>query len=146
MPKQCYLINDEIKFYFDAEYGDLSIQFNGNTQALKPKEAQVLKYMLEHHTAGTISVEAILKANWPRKADKQTLLKLLFELRKKFRKLGVIEDGFIANGPNYQLNYHGERIDELQQELDEMRASKVRWRRYIFIVLAIILALVTMPK
>ncbi|MFT4929911.1 MAG: DNA-binding winged helix-turn-helix (wHTH) protein [Phenylobacterium sp.] len=144
MPAQCYLIEQQVKFYFEAQ--DLRLECKGKKLPLDDKEAQVLRYLLEHQGAdGIVSVQAILKANWPGKTDKQVLMKLLFQLRQKFRLFGFADDGFIANGPNYQITYQFELIDGYQQELDDMRLSKRRWRLLIFALAFIVVGLLILP-
>ena len=90
MTENYYLINKEIKFYFDIE--NQCIEFNGNSESLEPKEAQILKYILEHTTDGLIKSEAILDENWEFWSDKKVLQKVLSTLRKKFKSIEVAEN------------------------------------------------------
>ncbi len=109
MTDSYYLINDQIKFYFNIE--NLRIEFNGQHQSLEPKEARILKYVLENHVDGLIKSESILDDNWDYWSDKKVLQKVLSTLRKKFKNLGVTENGFVAADSNYKINYNAVLID-----------------------------------
>ena len=100
-----YLINDKIKFYFDIE--DQHIEYQGNQQSLEPKESKILKYIIENHVDGLIKSEDILDNNWDYWSDKKVLQKVLSTLRRKFKLIGVTENGFIAAGTAYKINYRG---------------------------------------
>ncbi|MCJ8272360.1 MAG: hypothetical protein MJK04_23525, partial [Psychrosphaera sp.] len=141
MPQQCYLIDKEVKFFFEGkgvgEGKKPQLVYGRRTQPLDKLEAKVLKYMFEHSKNGLVSVDAIIKKHWSgpvvkevaKKAAKKTaknderkvLLKLLFGLRNKFRAIGFEPDGLIANGPNYQITWHVELIDGLEDELVKMQ-------------------------
>ncbi|NQZ06383.1 MAG: hypothetical protein HRT35_04400 [Algicola sp.] len=174
MPQQCYLIDKEVKFFFEGrgvgEGKKPQLVYRRRTQPLDTLEAKVLKYMFEHSKDGLVSVDAIIKKHWSapvvkkrvkksvkkvaKKAVKKTakndekkvLLKLLFGLRNKFRAVGFERDGLIANGPNYQITWHVELIDGLEDELVEMQTSKTRYRLYIFIAVLLVLAIAILPK
>ncbi len=122
MKDDYYLINNEIKFYFDIERQCL--EFKGNTESLEPKEAQILKYILEHNQDGIINSEAILDDNWDYWNDKKVLQKVLSTLRKKFKSIDVAENGFVAAGSNYKINYVGQIINSQQQQIKEKNAQK----------------------
>lgn len=120
MTDNYYLINNEIRFYFDIEKQYL--EFKGETESLEPKEAQILKYILENSIDGIIKSENILDNNWDYWNDKKVLQKVLSTLRKKFKNIDVIENGFVAAGSNYKINYVGVFID-LQSQLQEEKNS-----------------------
>lgn len=144
MEQQCYLINDSIKFYFEPQ--DPYFVYKKNKLPLIPLEAKVLKFIFDKQVDGVISVQSILDANWSKKTDKKVLMKLLFGLRKKFRTLGLAEDGFIVNGPHYLILYKTEFIDGYLHELKEMQTGKTRVRRYISYALLFLLALVVIKR
>ena len=89
-----YLINDHIKFYFDIEHQ--YIEFQDHTEALEPKESKILQYIIENSVDSLIKSEDILDNNWDYWSDKKVLQKVLSTLRRKFKSIGVIENGFIA--------------------------------------------------
>jgi DNA-binding winged helix-turn-helix (wHTH) protein len=152
VPQQCYLIDKEVKFFFDGKGKGQKPQliYARRTQSLDPLEAKVLKYMFEHSKSGLVSVDDIIKKHWSgtliKKGEKKVLLKLLFGLRNKFRAMGFERDGLIANGTNYQITWHVELIDGLEEELVEMQTSKTRYRLYIFIAVLLALAIAILPK
>jgi DNA-binding winged helix-turn-helix (wHTH) protein len=160
MPQQCYLIDKEVKFYFEGKEvskggaNKPQLIYGRRTQPLDPLEAKVLKYMFEHSKGGLVSVDEIIKKHWPRviskkeanKGDKKVLLKLLFGLRNKFRAMGFERDGLIANGPNYQITWHVELIDGLEDELTEIKTINTRYRLYIFLAVLFALAIAILPK
>ncbi len=122
MTDNYYLINHHIKFYFDIE--NQYIEFKGQRESLEPKESQILKYILEHHEEGIIRSEDILDNNWDFWSDKKVLQKVLSTLRKKFKQIGVTENGFIAAGSNYKINFHGVLVNTQHQEQKEKQALK----------------------
>ena len=56
---------------------------DGSRVSLEPKEAQILKYILEHHQDGLISSESILDDNWDFWSDKKGVAKGAFHLAQK---------------------------------------------------------------
>lgn len=122
MTDRYYLINEHIKFYFDIEHQ--FIEFKGIRESLEPKEAQILRYILENHQDGIIKSEAILDDNWEFWSDKKVLQKVLSTLRKKFKNIGVTENGFIASGSNYKINYAGVLVKAQEQKNKEKVALK----------------------
>lgn len=113
-----YLINDQIKFYFDIE--DQHIECQGLQESLEPKEAKILKYILENHVDGLIKSETILDNNWTYWSDKKVLQKVLSTLRRKFKLIGAAESGFIAEGTHYKIKYRGVLVN------DEVELQKVK--------------------
>lgn len=124
MTENYYLINNHIKFYFDIE--NQFIEFKGIRESLEPKESQILKYILENHQDGLIRSEVILDENWDFWSDKKVLQKVLSTLRKKFKNIGVTENGFVAAGSNYKINYHGVLVNRQHQEQKEKQALKTK--------------------
>ncbi|MFT5163304.1 MAG: hypothetical protein ACI9FJ_001890 [Alteromonadaceae bacterium] len=122
MTDNYYLINEQIKFYFDIE--KQFVEFKGETESLEPKEAQILKYILENNNDGMIKSEAILDDNWDYWNDKKVLQKVLSTLRKKFKSINVAENGFVAAGSNYKINYVGVLLNTHTQEIKEKNAHK----------------------
>ena len=114
-----YLINDQIKFYFDIE--DQYIEFQSNKESLEPKETKILKYIIENHVDGLIKSEDILDNNWDYWSDKKVLQKVLSTLRRKFKLIGVTENGFIAAGTDYKINYHGILVND---QAEQQKAKK----------------------
>ncbi|MFT4929529.1 MAG: Tol biopolymer transport system component/DNA-binding winged helix-turn-helix (wHTH) protein [Phenylobacterium sp.] len=122
MTEDYYLINNEIKFYFDIE--KQCIEFKDKTESLEPKEAQILKYILEHHEDGIIKSETILDNNWEYWNDKKVLQKVLSTLRKKFKSIDVAENGFIAAGSSYKINYIGNLVNSHTEQIKEKTAQR----------------------
>ena len=114
-----YLINDQIKFYFDIE--DQHIEYQGKQESLEPKESQILKYILENHVDGIIKSETILDNNWNYWSDKKVLQKVLSTLRRKLKLIGVTENGFISDGSDYKIKYRGTLVSD---EEDIVKAKK----------------------
>lgn len=110
--KYHYLINDQVTFCFDLE--ERYIECNGLKQILQLKEAQILKYMIDNDNGSTISSKLILDDNWDCWSDKRVLHKVLSNLRKKFKSVGLSENGFIAIGAEYKFNYRYLLIDNSQ--------------------------------
>ncbi len=152
MPQQCYLIDKEVKFFFEGKKPQLV--YGRRSQPLDKLETKVLKYMFEHNKGGLVSVDAIIKKHWSgaitkkdaNKGGKKALLKLLFGLRNKFRAMGFERDGLIANGPNYQITWHVELIDGLEDELTQIKTTNTRYRLYIFLAVLLVLAIAILPK
>ncbi|NQZ09400.1 MAG: PD40 domain-containing protein [Algicola sp.] len=119
-----YLINDHIKFYFDIE--NQCIEYQGESTSLEPKETKILKYILEQNKDGLIKSETILDDNWAHWSDKKVLQKVLSTLRKKFKQIGVKENGFIAAGTDYKINYQGVLVTQDQEKLKRGNALKSR--------------------
>jgi hypothetical protein len=109
--KYHYLINDQVTFCFDLE--ERYIECNGLKEMLQLKEAQILKYMIDNNGA-SISSKVILDDNWAYWSDKRVLHKVFSNLRKKFKTLGLSENGFVAIGAEYQFNYNCQLIEESQ--------------------------------
>jgi Tol biopolymer transport system component/DNA-binding winged helix-turn-helix (wHTH) protein len=124
MTDKYYLINDHIKFKYDIE--EQSISFANETQSLEPKEAQILKYILENNQDGLIRSENILDNNWDFWSDKKVLQKVLSTLRKKFKQIGVSENGFVAAGSSYKINYTGVLVVAQEQQLKQQNALKAK--------------------
>lgn len=122
MTENYYLINKEIKFYFDIE--NQCIEFKGKRESLEPKEAQILQYILENTIDGIIKSETILDANWEYWNDKKVLQKVLSTLRRKFKNIDVAENGFVAAGSNYKVNYIGVLIIAQIQQIKEKNAQR----------------------
>jgi hypothetical protein len=80
---------------------------------LQLKEAQILKYMIDNN-GESISSKVILDDNWAYWSDKRVLHKVFSNLRKKFKTLGLSENGFVAIGGEYQFNYNCQLIEEYQ--------------------------------
>ena len=116
MIESYYLINAQIKFYFEIE--NLRIEFNDEQQFLEPKEALILRYVLENQVGGLINAETILNENWGHWNDKKVLQKVLSTLRRKFKAIGVTENGFVAADANYKINYVGVLVNDVQQALE----------------------------
>lgn len=129
MTDSYYLINDQIKFYFNIE--NLRIEFNGQQQSLEPKEARILKYVLENQVDGLIKSEAILDDNWDYWSDKKVLQKVLSTLRKKFKNLGVTENGFVAADSNYKINYNAVLVNEAEQAQKRSRLLLEKTLKYL---------------
>ena len=119
-----YLINDHIKFYFDIE--NQCIEYQGESTSLEPKETKILKYILEQNKDGLIKSETILDDNWAHWSDKKVLQKVLSTLRKKFKQIGVKENGFIAAGTDYKINYQGVLVTQDQEKLKRGNALKTK--------------------
>ena len=51
---------------------------------------------------------------------------MLSTLRKKFKQVGNTENGFIASGSNYKVNYRGELIDTGEQQQKDKQEKKDR--------------------
>lgn len=124
MTDSYYLINDQIKFYFNIE--NLRIEYKGQSQALEPKEARILKYVLENQANGLIPSKQILDANWEYWSDKKVLQKVLSTLRKKFKNLGVVENGFVATDSSYKINYKAVLVDAEELLLQRNKAKAER--------------------
>lgn len=122
MTEDYYLINGQIKFYFDIEHQ--FIEYKGSRESLEPKESQILKYILENTQDELIKSEAILDDNWEYWSDKKVLQKVLSTLRKKFKNIGVTENGFVAVGTNYKINYNGELVNSTQKQEEEKSALR----------------------
>lgn len=138
MPEQCYLIDGRLKFYFVPN--DLHLEYKENRQDLTELEAKVLKFMFEHHQEGVIAIDEVLKAGWGHKGDRKALMQLLFEVGKKAKSLGFIEDGFVLNGPNYLITYHFVLIDGYRHQIEQIRQKRLAKRRYIAVAVLIFLA------
>ncbi|MCJ8271669.1 MAG: hypothetical protein MJK04_20005 [Psychrosphaera sp.] len=119
-----YLINGHIKFYFDIEHQ--CIEYQGESTSLEPKETKILKYILEENKDGLIKSETILDDNWAHWSDKKVLQKVLSTLRKKFKQIGVKENGFIAAGTDYKINYQGVLVTQDQEKLKRGNALKTK--------------------
>ena len=105
-----YLINDTVKFVFDSELQ--FIESRVGKELLEPKEARILKYILDNNIDGQISALEILDDNWDIWSDKKVLQKVLSILRKKLKKVGMIENGFVAQGVNYKITLNGVLIEQ----------------------------------
>jgi Tol biopolymer transport system component len=140
MTDSYYLINDHTKFHFEIE--NLRIEFEGRQEFLEPKEARILKYVLEKHVDGLIKSEAILDDNWDYWSDKKVLQKVLSTLRKKFKRIGVTENGFFAADASYKINYRGVLVNEAEQADKVKRQYKDKILRYLKTVVPMIITVV----
>lgn len=138
MTDSYYLINDQIKFYFDIE--NLRIEFNGACQSLEPKEARILKYVLENQVDGLIKSESILDDNWEYWSDKKVLQKVLSTLRKKFKSIGVTENGFVAADSNYKINFNAVLVNDTKMAQKDRKALWLKVYRYIKFTIPILIA------
>jgi hypothetical protein len=110
--KYNYLINDQVTFCFDLE--EQYIACNDLKEILQLKEAQILKYMIDTDSNDAIPSKLILDDNWTYWSDKRVLHKVLSNLRKKFKNIGLLENGFVAVGAEYKFNYHYQLIEKPQ--------------------------------
>ncbi|MCJ8269971.1 MAG: hypothetical protein MJK04_11300, partial [Psychrosphaera sp.] len=112
------------------EIENLRIEFNDEQQFLEPKEALILRYVLENQVGGLINAETILNENWGHWNDKKVLQKVLSTLRRKFKAIGVTENGFVAADANYKINYVGVLVNDVQQALEKKQQTRKKLLRY----------------
>jgi len=137
--KYHYLINDQVTFCFDLE--ERYIECNGLKQLLQLKEAQILKYMIDHN-GDSISSKTILDDNWAYWSDKRVLHKVFSNLRKKFKIVGFPENGFVAIGAEYQFNYTCQLIEEPQVIPSLMPSNHFKIAGFVALFLSTLLLLI----
>jgi len=145
MPKKYFLLNNHVKFYFDLE--NRCVENEKTSVALEPKEAQILKYVIENNVDKMISSEEILDENWDYWSNKKVLQKVLSTLRKKLAKVDLPDNCFIAAGVSYQINIHAELTEEVvgvvnnKSSLLQYKNSKISALLLLFIFSVLVLYL-----
>jgi Tol biopolymer transport system component len=137
--KDHYLINDQVTFCFDLE--ERYIECNGLKEILQLKEAQILKYMIDNDKGETVSSKLILDDNWAYWSDKRVLHKVFSNLRKKFKIVGLSENGFVAIGSEYQFNYNCQLIEVSQIKPSHKPSLHSKTTVFITFVLSLLLLL-----